>query len=156
MKNFSNAVVLSLTLLVTAGAQAKNNDANFVANQIGMTAKEFNQKACFFGKNKKAFEALQLDYILGASKSDVKSLASYLKAAQIIKANLEASVKTVDAAKLLVRVNKFIARITNDCRFRKAYRDLFYKGNVCKLEKREFRKIAALYIKQQSKVEAAA
>ncbi len=156
MKNLSNALVLSVAMLVAGSASAKNNQANLVATKLGISSEVFNQEAYFFGKNKKNYDNAVLASFIGKSTEaeKVKYLAALLKLQKDAQAELAAQ-GTTEAYESLVKINKLIARISKDCRFRNAYRALFYNGNVCKLEKREFRKIAAKAILKNNVTAAA-
>jgi hypothetical protein len=149
MKNFSKALVLSVAMLLAANANAKNVEVNKAMEIIGVSSEEFNPKAYFFGKNKKAADKAILAHY--NAKSILAALMTIQKTKQ---AELDAT-GSVEAKNALQKVNNLIARIVSENRFKKAYSTLVYKGEPCILEKREFRKIAAKAI-VNSKVQAAA
>jgi hypothetical protein len=137
-------------------ANAKNNDANLVASKLGINTKEFNPKASFFGKNKAAFDTILVNYLSG--KSDAKEVAKYLKALNYLKTTITTQLTvqfSAEAYELSKKIDALIVRMTAANRVKKAYRTLVYNGDVCKLEKREFRKIAVKAILKHN-VQAAA
>jgi len=156
MKNFSKVVVLSVAMLVSAFAHAKNSEANEVATKIGMSAEDFNQDGLFLGKNKKNWEKGVLKYFNCASTDSlrVQILAALVKLRKAVQATLAVNF-TNETCDFLKRIDNLIARITSENRFKKAYVELVYNGNPCKLEKREFRKIATKAILNEKTAEAA-
>lgn len=155
MKSFSKALILSVAMLATGFAQAKNKEANEVAVVLNMPEAQYNPAKYFFRDNKKNWDKLVLAHFNGASTDaeKVQILTSLAKIQSAVQARLQVKFDK-ELNDFLNKIDALIARITSENRFKKAYVALIYNGKVCKLEKREWRKVAAKAILNKWTVKA--
>jgi hypothetical protein len=163
MKNFSKALVLSVAMLVSGNAFAitynqAGKDVKAVAVELNMPVEVYNPKKAFLGKNKEGFFVALQNSIIGDTLTESKRIR-IVKMLLVVRKNAQAALEanpTQEALDFVKRIDNVLARINNENRFKKAYVDLVYNGDVCKLEKREARKIAIKAILNKKATQAVA
>jgi|GEM_PF-3388257 hypothetical protein len=163
MKNFSKALVLSVAMLVSGNAFAitynqAGKDVKAVAAALNMPVEVYNPKKAFLGKNKEGFVVALQNHIIGDKLTEAQR-TRIAKMLVVLKAEAQAALKanpTQEALDFVKRIDNLLARINNENRFKKAYVNLVYNGDVCKLEKREARKIAIKAVLNKKATQAAA